>query len=358
MASNIADSHTSVVVIVCYFGRLPDFFDLFLASCEKNPTINWVVVTDDRASYRYPDNVTPCYLEFSEVRERFQRLFDFEIALDRPYKICDFRPAFGLAFNDLIDGCEFWGHSDVDLIYGNIRKFLTEDVFKRNDKILGFGHLSFYRNNDEMRSAFKAKGEYGSVSGAFRSAAFAHFSGYSDGRFLRSVDRFKDSKYPVYKTVFSENEYLHFDEWNLKNYGYNDLLLDTGKRLYDGRDFANLYIPTWHFCLSKFTNLTTQHPEKSCIFHFQDGDLYRLIAEGGVIKRDEFVYLHIQKRPMENCFQGESPGAFVIMPNRFAPMPPNLSYEYIKQKSRKRIFYGPYFKFKFQNLLKKFGKKV
>ena len=65
-----------------------------------------------------------------------QAKYDFSINLPSPYKLCDFKPAYGEIFNEFISSFDYWGYCDVDLIWGNIRKFLSNDLLdKEYDKI-------------------------------------------------------------------------------------------------------------------------------------------------------------------------------------------------------------------------------
>ncbi len=47
----------TICYIVPYFGKLPKNFPLWLVGCEANPTIDWIIYTDDKTSYSYPKNV-------------------------------------------------------------------------------------------------------------------------------------------------------------------------------------------------------------------------------------------------------------------------------------------------------------
>ena len=38
--------HASIAIVLPYFGKLPNYFPLFLESCRKNPTVNWLFYTD------------------------------------------------------------------------------------------------------------------------------------------------------------------------------------------------------------------------------------------------------------------------------------------------------------------------
>ena len=41
--------------------------------------------------------------EFDDLAKRIRDFFDFEVSLEQPYKLCDFRPAFGDIFAEELD---------------------------------------------------------------------------------------------------------------------------------------------------------------------------------------------------------------------------------------------------------------
>lgn len=95
--------------IIPYFGRFPNYFPLFLKSCGANPDFNWFIFTDDETSYEYPQNVERVLTTFEEIKKVFVSKFDFKIALDKPYKFCDFRHTYGYEFEDYLKGYSFFG---------------------------------------------------------------------------------------------------------------------------------------------------------------------------------------------------------------------------------------------------------
>ena len=92
-----------ILYIIPYFGKFPTLFPLWLESCRYNPTINWIIFTDDKTVYNYPDNIEVIYTTFREIRKKTQELYDFPISLEKPYKLCDYRVAYGDIFSNYID---------------------------------------------------------------------------------------------------------------------------------------------------------------------------------------------------------------------------------------------------------------
>lgn len=116
---------SSICLVVLYFGKLPNYFELWLESCKYNETINFLLFTDDKTEYDYPDNVTVIYTSFENIKSQIQSKFDFKISLERPYKLCDYRPAYGYIFNEYLKEYDFWGHCDLDVIFRKSKKIFT-----------------------------------------------------------------------------------------------------------------------------------------------------------------------------------------------------------------------------------------
>ena len=44
-----------------------------------------------------------------------------QVTLDRPYKLCDFKPAYGFIFGEYLKEYDYWGHCDIDIVWGDLR---------------------------------------------------------------------------------------------------------------------------------------------------------------------------------------------------------------------------------------------
>lgn len=148
----------SIIILIPYFGQFPSYFNLWLKSCEYNPTINWCIYSDqDMSEYLVPQNVSVKKSTLSEIKSIAQKILSFELSLENPYKLCDYKPAYGTIFSEDIKDYDFWGYGDIDLIYGDIRKFVTDDILKKYDRVFASGHLSICKNIDRVNYAYRKK---------------------------------------------------------------------------------------------------------------------------------------------------------------------------------------------------------
>ena len=105
-----------IAIIIAYFGKLPEYIQLFLDSCKLNYGFEWLIFSDDDTTYNYPSNVHLIKMNFGECKKLIQSKFDFEITLSKPQKLCDYKCAYGVIFEDYIQDYDWWGHCDLDQI--------------------------------------------------------------------------------------------------------------------------------------------------------------------------------------------------------------------------------------------------
>ncbi|WP_320967104.1 DUF6625 family protein [Hungatella sp.] len=255
------NSMNNISLIVPFFGKLPDYFKIFVKSLEHNPDIDVLLFTDQE--YISPiKNLIVYPMTFEELRKEFQAKFDFKIALDAPYKLCDYRPAFGYLFADYIKEYKFWGHVDIDLVLGNFRKFVTDELLKDNDKIYQHGHLCLYRNTEENNNVYKLDG---------------------------GID---------YRKVFSSNIGFVFDEIP----GIQQICNKHKVATYRGWEFID--VSPWKYHMTRVTSHVPENKLKdfdylSTCYFWEDGEIYRAYLKDGVIEYDTFLYLHFQKRNLK-----------------------------------------------------------
>ncbi|RYM33915.1 hypothetical protein ERX46_08090 [Brumimicrobium glaciale] len=146
-----------ITFIIPYFGKWPEWMELFIDSIERNKTIDFHFITDCDTTVSKAPNIFFHKSTFEEYVNNAQQKLDVPINIPNPYKICDLRPFFGIIHADIIKGYDFFGWTDVDLLFGDIRSFYTEEVLSNHDVISSHairlaGHCALLRNKEEFRN--------------------------------------------------------------------------------------------------------------------------------------------------------------------------------------------------------------
>lgn len=206
-----------------------------------------------------------------------QTKFDFPIALTSPYKLCDFKPAYGYIFREFITDYTYWGHCDCDLVWGRLSPLYTL-TNKGYERIGIWGHLSLYKNTREVCEYFKT---------------------------LYSKDVVS------YQVVFSDSKSYSFDEFE----GMNKLLTDNNKSVNEDRLFDDIvFYTTNFFTRRKFMDYPIRH-STPCYFVYERGKLTRRIFIKNKWEEDESLYVHLQKRKMK--IETANTDCYTIIPDRF-----------------------------------------
>lgn len=150
----------SIVLLIPYFGKWPAWFEFFLISCQFNTSIQWIIYTDCPIPENSPDNVKYKQISFKDYKIMVSDKLGINFNPDNPYKLCDLKPALGFIHEDDIKSYDFWGFSDIDLVYGDLRQYYTAerlskyDLYSTHSRRVS-GHFCLIRNNKKMREAFK-----------------------------------------------------------------------------------------------------------------------------------------------------------------------------------------------------------
>lgn len=279
-----------ICLVLPYFGKFKKYFPLFLLSCKNNPTINWIIFSDSNEQYKWPSNVNYIKCTFDEFKEKVQKNFLFKICLDSPYKLCDFKPSYGEILSEELKEYDYWGYCDCDLIFGNIRYFVTDEILDNNDRVFTRGHLSIFRN-------------------------------------ISSVNRFyREQSVISYKEVYTSPRSFAFDEWggiskaweNLNKSYYDELVMDD--ILYNMDSFYPTKILQGELSPYHKKNIDTSfeyRKMKKIYYHYFDNTLERVWIENRKIKSEEILYVHFQKRDMEMNFEPEGNPEYIILNNQF-----------------------------------------
>jgi hypothetical protein len=309
---------STIAIFVPYFGRFPNYFPLWLSACRNNPTIDWFIFTDDKRPFDYPPNVRVHYCTFDDIRRLLQKPFDFPISLERPYKLCDFKPCYGEAFAEYCRGYDFWGYCEVDLIIGNLRHFITEQILREHDRIFSIGFLSLYRNTKRITELYRSE---------------------VDGRHKRVIELFRpevDRQRP-YKRSFSLAKNTFFEERGPLT--IHAICRRAGIGLYDQIVYADIRIESHHFELTHWHIDSAERRKRCSIFLYSEGKLTRFFVEDDELRHQEYSHIHLQKRPMEIELSPLSASSFLIVPNKFMNYNGNIRMEDVRDLGRFRGIY-------------------
>lgn len=306
--------------VIPYFGHFNNYFQLFLNSCRYNSDYDWIIFTDDKTKYDYPENVIVHYTTFNKIKKYVQSKFDFSIVLNYPYKFCDLKPMYGYIFSEYLKQYPFWGHCDVDLIFGNIDEFIISKIRDNYDRIGILGHFTLYKNVSKVNKAFMLP-----LNGKLR-----------------------------YKEILTTDHNFSFDEEYKES--INNILVQYGFKIYKTVHEAGLYTKTSNFRLNHVRDDWGYNvePKTKNIFVWNEGKLTRYTLAKNGIKKADYLYIHFQSRPMKvntnnfNCYK--------IIPNSFD----NLEVKAINVNNfpKWKHFNLHYFKLRSHNLVMKIKKRL
>lgn len=272
--------------IIPYFGKLPNYFELFAKTCASNVDYKWLIFTDDKTNYKIPQNIEIIHMEFSDLRRKIQEKFDFEISLTQPYKLCDYKPAYGYIFEEYLSNYKFWGHCDLDILLGNLNKFITEDMLNTYDKIFCLGHMILYKNTKENNRIFMQP-----LNGKF-----------------------------IYKKIYQSEKNFIFDETFGGIENINTIFLNCNKKVYMEDLSLNFNINHTKFIRTVFNPKSLQFENeqyKKAIYLWKKGNILRIYKKEKRLQIEEYPYAHFQQRNMKFDRSILSLNSFKIIPNKF-----------------------------------------
>jgi len=106
-----------LALINVFMGDFPWFFDYFIKSCSHNPSVDFFVFCDKPYGKEIPKNVKLLNLTIEQFNVLASSKLKLNISIKNAYKLCDFKPAYGLIFSEYLIGYDFWGMCDIDIIF-------------------------------------------------------------------------------------------------------------------------------------------------------------------------------------------------------------------------------------------------
>lgn len=305
-----------IVLIIFYFGPFPNYFFQFLNSCGKNPEIDWRIYTDNEKQGIWPKNVSYIHMAWAECQELFQSKFSFPIQLRDPKKLCDFKPAYGYILEETLSEYAFWGHCDLDLIFGELKPFLRKEQLQYYDKLYTLGHFTLYRNDKLVNRCFMSE-----INGRIR-----------------------------YKEVYQTSKQIAFDEWGNEN--INEIFLQSEFRFLDEEFGADIWPEYTCFILSHYDKVYKQYiceRGKWCFFRVIEGKVICYYMYNNKICSREYPYVHMQKRKFFIGIDKIENMSYDIVPGKFEPCGKNIE-QIMENVSRKYLIDWQFIRIKWRNI--------
>lgn len=168
---------TKIAVVTCFFGDWPAWAELFINSCNHNPSVDFFLISDCKPRKPLATNVKLVEFDLARFKALATERLGVEVVFEKPHKLCDFKPTWGVLFQELLSDYDFWGHCDHDVIFGDIRAFLSEELLRQHDVICArqewmTGHFTLYRNRDFFNRLYERSRDYQKVFGGMDTEAF------------------------------------------------------------------------------------------------------------------------------------------------------------------------------------------
>lgn len=278
--------------LCCYFGKWPNHFQAWLSSCKYNVGIDFYLVTDISASgFDVPHNVHIVEMSFAEVVQLVRSKFpNVEISLSTPYKLCDFKTAYGYIFDHIFSNYSYWGFFDIDTIWGNILNFVPENSDSHLVRIFPCGHLSFIRNIAPYNKIFEM---VNSVAGTL------------------CRNNMAGKRVVTWQECFASSQNYYYDEEG----GLEPLITSDTKlcrQSYLKVDFDNI-LPPWRF--RHFLSINFPKKSRFLGYDFSTGTLQRVYLKRFSLRKEAISYVHFPKR--ELLVSTPDVSEYSIIPNRF-----------------------------------------
>lgn len=233
-----------IVLITPFIGEWPWYFPYFIHSCRYNSSIDFVILTDnDFRLFDLPKNLSIINYSITNFIKDASDALGFEVKIDRGYKLCDFKPALGYIYPDIIKNYDYWGHCDLDIIFGNIRKFITDELLDEYDIISArhdylTGSFALYRNGLFDNQLFKLSRDYRKVYTTYRNFCFDEtnyaFASFEKGISYKEINTEIESMTHVVKKLQESGELKAYFEFQILEGLPGEMIWDKGILTYRG----------------------------------------------------------------------------------------------------------------------------
>lgn len=131
------------LVIIAYYGPYPDWIEAYLERAQGRD-FDWLVHTD-----------------LADFHARVRKTFGIESCpvMEGGTKIHDYRAVFGRLFAPELVYYDWWAHTDLDCVYGDLGRFWNDELIDDYDVVSDHGSYlcgpwAMYRNHSQITDVF------------------------------------------------------------------------------------------------------------------------------------------------------------------------------------------------------------
>ena len=240
-----------IVIIICWFGKFPWYYPYFIHSCGFNLTVDFKLITDNKSILiSLPSNVQLINYSFGGIKKYIKEKHKLEINIENAYKLCDFKPAYGFIFNNLIKNYDYWGYCDLDIILGNIRKIWDKSILLNYDFInvrhdYTTGCFALFKNNVFMNQLFMKSKDFVKVFQDSKHYCFdeCNFKWFEimEGKDIFTLNTEIESMTEVIKRAQNNKEIKPYFNFIIAEGTPGDISFNKGKILYKNKYEVMLY---------------------------------------------------------------------------------------------------------------------
>ena len=122
-----------VALIIPYFGQWPEWMELYLYSCSKQEGIDFIFYTDCDIPSTIYANTLFHLISFNDYCAFVSQRLDIIFQPKRAYKLCDLKVFYGIIHQQDLEGYDWWGFGDIDLVYGDLSLMVNETNMSKYD---------------------------------------------------------------------------------------------------------------------------------------------------------------------------------------------------------------------------------
>jgi hypothetical protein len=234
----------------------------FLISCKHNPTIDWKIVTNLEIPKDHPSNVHFIKIELGELFERFETKVGKALPFTNLKKMGDVKATYGIIFDDIFNGYDYWGLCDMDIIWGDIRSYITDDVLDEYDIISSregwmSGHFSLYKNVPGIADICRYVPEFSNTFNQtrYRSLDEVQLTSFVNRKIVKPDGtqlkvRMKKIQYDAGETQPGQADPASKEEWKWENGRVFRLAKNDGTREQEPVETMYVHLIHWKFVMT------------------------------------------------------------------------------------------------------------